>query len=59
MNSEGKLPPIMTSLLMMRRMVVTNPDQGLLLMSLSHMMRTTTMSAEIGAHLPKVWEMMQ
>ena len=39
-------------------MIVTDPDQELLLMSLSRMIRTTTMSTEIGAHLPKAWEMM-
>ena len=33
-------------------------DQGLLLVSLSHMMRTTVMSAETKIHLPKAWEMM-
>ena len=27
-------------------------------MSFSRMMRTTTMNAKIGAHLPKAWEMM-
>jgi len=40
-------------------MIVTDPDQGLLLVNPSHMMRTTTMNAETGAHLPKAWEMMQ
>ena len=59
MNGKGKLPPILTSLLTRRMMVVIDPDQGLLLVSLSHMMRTTTMSAETGAHLPKAWEMMR
>ena len=53
MNSEGKLPPILISLLTMKRMVIIDPDQGLLLVSLSCMIRTTTMSAEIGTHLPK------
>ena len=59
MNDEGELSPILTSLLTMNRMVVINPDQELLLVSLSHMMRTTTMSAETETHLPKAWEMMQ
>ena len=53
MNDEGELSPILTSLLTMNRMVVIDPYQELLLVSLSHMMRTTTMSAEIGIHLPK------
>ena len=59
MNSEGKLPPIMTSLLTMRRMVVIDSGQGLLLVSLSCMMRTTAISAGTGAHLPMAWEMMR
>ena len=59
MNGEGEPPPILTSLLTMRRMVVIDSDQGLLLVSLSRMIRTTTMSAETGAHLPKTWEMMR
>ena len=58
-NGEGELPPILTSLLTMKRMVVIDPDQGLLLVSLSHMMGTTTMSAETRTHLSKAWEMMQ
>ena len=57
-NGEGELPLILTSLLTMRRMVVIDPDQGLLLVSLSRMMRTTTMSAETGTHLLKAWETM-
>ena len=58
MNGEGELLPILTSLLMMKRMVVIDADQGLLLVSLSCMIRTTTMNAETGIHLPKPWEMM-
>ena len=59
MNSEGELPPILTSLLMMKRMIVIDLDQGLLLASLSRMMRTTTMSTEAGTYLPKAWEMIR
>ena len=59
MNGEGELLPILTSLLMMKRMVVIDADQGLFLMILSRMIRITTMSAEIEIHLPKAWEMMQ
>ena len=53
MNDKDKLPLSLTSFLMMRRMVVIDPGQGLLLMSLSHMMRTITRSVETRAHLPK------
>ena len=59
MNSEGELPPILTSLLTMKRMIVIDLDQGLLPTSLSRMMMTTTMSAEVGTYLPKAWEMMR
>ena len=59
MNDKGELSPILTSLLTMNRMVVINPDQELLLVSLSHMMRNTAMSIETGTHLPKAWEMMR
>ena len=59
MNGEGEPPPFLISLLTVKRMVVIDIDQRLLLVSLSRMMRTTTMGAEMGAHLPKVWEMMQ
>ena len=57
-NSEDKLLLMLTFLLAMRRMVIIDPDQRLPLVSLSHMMSTTTMSAGTGARLPKVWEMM-
>ena len=53
MNGEVELPPILTFLLMMKRMVVIDLGQGLLLVSLSRMMRTTNISAEAGTHLPK------
>ena len=39
--------------------VITDEDQGLLLVSLSRMMRTSIMSAKIEIHLPKAWEMMR
>ena len=38
--------PILTSLPMVKRMATIGVDQGLLLASLSHMMRTIIMSAE-------------
>ena len=53
MNEEGEPPPFLISLLTLKMMVVIDVDQGLLPVSLSHMMRTTTMSAETGAHLPR------
>ena len=58
-NGESELPLILTSLLTMKRMVVIDADQELLIMSLSRMLRTTTMSAETGIHLLMAWEMMQ
>ena len=58
MNGEGELPPILTSLLTVKRMVVIDADQGLLPVSLSRMMRTTIMSAETEINFPKAWEMM-
>ena len=42
-----------------RRLVVIDVDQGLLLVSLFRMMRTTIMSTEIEIHLLRAWEMMQ
>ena len=42
----------------MRRTVVIDVDQGLLLVSLSHIKRNTTMSVKIGTSLPEAWEMM-
>ena len=53
MNDKGKLSPILTFLLMIRRMVVIDLDQGFLLVSLSHMMRASIMSAKAKIHLPK------
>ena len=53
MNEEGEPLPFFISLLTMKRMVVIDIDQGLFPVSLSRMMRTTTISAEMGAHLPR------
>ena len=39
--------------------VVIDADQGLLLVSLSRMMKTSIISAKTEIHLPKAWEMMQ
>ena len=49
MHDEDKLPPGLTPLLMMRRMVVIDVDQGLLLVSLSYMKRNTIVSANTRA----------
>ena len=57
-NDEDELLPILTSLLMNIEMAVTGPSQGLLPVSLSCVMRTTTMNAEVRAHLSKAWETM-
>jgi len=59
MNGEGGLPSFLISLLAMKRMVVIGRDQGLLLVSLSRMIMTTTMSTETEAYLPKAWGMMR
>ena len=56
-DEEGLLQTLM--FLLMIRMAVIDPGQGLLPMSLSRVMRTTIMSPEIGAHLAKAWEMMR
>ena len=53
MNGEGEPPPFLISLLMVKMMVVIDINQGLLLESFSHMMRTTTMSAKTAAHFPR------
>ena len=44
MNCESELHPILTSLLMVKRMVVISANRGLPLASLSHMTRTPTPS---------------
>ena len=53
MNGEGEPPQFLISLLMVKRMVVIDVDQGFLSMSLSRMMKTTIISTETGAHLPR------
>ena len=50
MNGKIELHPILTFLLMVKRMVAIGTDQGLLLASLSHMMKIIIMSAEIEIH---------
>ena len=55
-NNEDELLPILTSLLTMIEMAVTGLGQELSLVSLSRVMRTTTISAKIRALLTKAWE---
>ena len=54
MSNRERLLQILTFPLMMIDMIVTGPGQGLPLVSPSHMMRVTIISAEIRAHLVKV-----
>ena len=56
MHSEDELPPNLTPLLMVRRIVVIDVDQGLLLVSLSHMKRNTTVNVDTRARLAEAWE---
>ena len=58
MQDEDELPLGLTPFLMVRRIVVIDIDQGLLLVSLSHMKRNTTMNADIRAQLAVDWETM-
>ena len=56
MNGESELHPILTFLPMVKRMAAIGADQGLLLVSLSHMMRTIIMNAETEIHPWWAWE---
>ena len=56
MHSEDELPPNLTPLLMVRRIVVIDVDQGLLLVSLSHMKRNTTINVDTRARHAEAWE---
>ena len=58
MHSEDELPPHLIPLLTMRRIVVIDIGQGLLLVNLSHMKRSTTVNGDIRAQLTEGWEMM-
>ena len=57
-NDKDNLLTTLIPFLMMIEMAVTGPGQGVPLVSLSRVMRTTTMSAEIRARLAKAWETM-
>ena len=50
MSGESELHLILTFLPIVKRMVAIGVDQGLLLASLSHMMRTIIMSVETKIH---------
>ena len=51
MHDKNELPPNLTPFLIARRMVVIVIDQGLLLVSFSHMKRNTAMNVDIKARL--------
>ena len=51
MQDEDELPLGLTPFLMVRRIVVIDIDQGLLLVSLSHMKRNTTVNVNTRAQL--------
>ena len=57
MNDENELHPILTSLLMVRRMAAIGADQGLLLVSLSRTTRTIIMSVETRTRPRWAWGM--
>ena len=57
MYDEDELLPGLIPFLMMRRMVVIDIGQGLLLVSLSRMKRNTIVGAGIRAQLVEDWEM--
>ena len=56
MHSEDELPPNLTPFFMVRRIVVIDVDQGLLLVSLSHMKRNTTINVDTRARHAEAWE---
>ena len=58
MHDKDELPPSLPPLLIVRRTVVIDVDQGLLLVSLSHMKRNTAMNVNTRAQLSEAWEMM-
>ena len=51
MHDEDELPPHLIPLPMMRRIVVIDVGQGLLLVNLSHMKRSITVNANTRAQL--------
>ena len=57
MHDKDELPLNLTPLLIVRGMVVIVVDQGLLLVSLSHMKKNTTINVDTRARLVEAWEM--
>ena len=57
MHDKDELPLSLTPLLIVRGMVVIVVDQGLLLVSLSHMKKNTTTNVDTRAQLVEAWEM--
>ena len=57
MHDEDELPLSLTPLLIVRRMVAIIVNRGLLLVSLSHMKRNTTMNIGTRARLVEAWKM--
>ena len=57
MHNEDELLLSLTSLLIVRKMVVIVVDWGLLLVSLSHMKKNTTTNVDTRARLVEAWEM--
>ena len=57
MHDEDELSSSLTSLLMVGRTVVIDVNQGLLLVSLYHMKRNTTVNVDTKVRLAEAWEM--
>ena len=58
MHNENELLPRLIPLPMIRRIVVIDIDQGLLV-NPSHMKKSTTVNTEARAQLTEDWEMMR
>ena len=58
MHNEDEFLPHLIPLPMMRRIVVINVGQGLFLVNLSHVKRSTTVNPDAKAQLTEGWEMM-
>ena len=58
MPDEDELLPSLIPPLIVRRMVVIDVDQGLLLVSLFHIKRNTTVNVDTRAQLIEDWETM-
>ena len=57
MHDEDELSSSLTSLLMVGTTVIINVNQGLLLVSLYHMKRNTTVNVDTKVRLAEAWEM--